>query len=177
MFNNLTSGQIAAFILGLIFSVLAVAGIFFAYKNADRIKSKSWICLLTMVMPFVAITCWLIFSFSFVEVFKKSEVLNVFVSLGISVVICFMILIVANALYHKHKNALESNDNSKPVEIKEIETVEVETQEPEIEESIVEKADDENTEIVEETKTETLEDEDDEDEDGDQVNPWSDDDE
>lgn len=106
-FNYLSTTQIVTLALAVVFSILAVATTFFAFKNAERLKSKTIVFVLTMVMPFVAITCWLILIFSFVEGFKNNDIVNIFVSIAIALITCFMILIVANALYQKHKKDLE----------------------------------------------------------------------
>lgn len=106
-FSYLSTTQIVTLVLAVVFSVLAVATTFFAFKNAEKIKSKALIFVMTLVMPFIAITCWLILIFSFVKGFKGNDILNIFVSIAISLFTCFMILIVANALYQKHKKDLE----------------------------------------------------------------------
>lgn len=106
-FSYLSTTQIVTLVLAVVFSVLAVATTFFAFKNAEKLKSQAIIFVLTLVMPFVAITCWLILTFTFVNGFKGNDILNIFVSLAIALFTCFMILLIANALYKKHKKDLE----------------------------------------------------------------------
>ncbi len=144
-FNYLTMTQKVALLLGIIFSVLAVASTFFAFKNADKIKSKVLGLILSLIMPFLAMTSWMILIFSFLDGFKNDDIMVIFVSLALAIVICLMILVISNALYRKHdKNMggeeVETKEESKVIETElaqeEAATLE-ETEESETEETVV----------------------------------------
>ena len=106
MFTNLTVTQLVAFILGIVFSIISIACCFFAYKWSKKFKSRVLACTITMIAPFIAIASWFFLIFSFVKGLKNDEVLNLFVSLALSIVACFMILIVSSLLYRKNKARL-----------------------------------------------------------------------
>lgn len=146
-FKDLTNTQIVVFILGVVFSVLAVASVFWAFKYSAKIKSKVKIILYTMVLPFIAITSWLILIFSFVDGFKQDDVLNIFVSLALSIVICFMILTVAYVLYQKHKAKFVEETASQEVVEEKITVVENENVAP------IEEPNEESNEVVVEEPT------------------------
>lgn len=102
IFENMSDTQLAAFILGIVFSVLAIGAVIFAYVNADRIKSQVGAIILTMIMPFLAFASWLYCIFSFLEAFKGKEVINLIVSIVLAGIISFMLLIVSKALLARH---------------------------------------------------------------------------
>ena len=81
IFENMSDTQLAAFILGIVFSVLAIGAVIFAYVNAERMKSQVGAIILTMIMPFLAFTSWLYCIFSFLEAFRDKEVINLVVSI------------------------------------------------------------------------------------------------
>ncbi len=105
---NLTSLQLTAFVLGIVASVLAVASIFFAFKNADKIKSPALAVVLTIIFPLIAISGWLMLIFSFVPAFASNDLLNILVSIAIAVVVCAAITLVSCLLHKKHKAGLEN---------------------------------------------------------------------
>lgn len=102
IFENMSDTQLASFILGIVFSVLAIGAVIFAYVNADRMKSQTGAIILTMVMPFLAFTSWLYCIFSFIEAFRDQEVINLVVSIVLAGIISFMLLIVSKALLARH---------------------------------------------------------------------------
>ena len=105
-FDYMTSSQIAALIIGLVFSVIAVGTTFLSIKYAKKIDSFLKAILVTLVAPFVAFTAWLFLIFSFLDGFRKDELLNLLISIVIALVICGVIIIIAKALYQKHQAEL-----------------------------------------------------------------------
>ncbi len=150
-FNYLTMTQKVALLLGIIFSVLAVASTFFAFKNADRIKSKVLGLILSLIMPFLAMTSWMILIFSFLDGFKNDDVMIIFVSLALCIVICLMILVIANALYHKHDKNMTGEKSEKIEEEKVVETAPQEVTNEVSEEEVTDEE-----EISEETQEEIV---------------------
>ena len=102
MFTNLTTTQLTALILGVAFSAIAVACSFFALRWSRKIKSKVLAGAITTSAPFIAITAWFFLIFSYVKGVKEDEIFNLFISMAISLVICFMILVVSSLLYRKN---------------------------------------------------------------------------
>ncbi len=109
-FSYMTSSQIAALILGVIFSVFAVASTFLAFKYAHRLNSFLKAISMSLVAPFLAMVSWLFLILSFLDGFRNDEVLNLIISLLISLFICCMIVFVAKALYNKNKDRFEQEE-------------------------------------------------------------------
>jgi flagellar biosynthesis GTPase FlhF len=106
-FNWMSTSQTAALIVGLVVTVIAVATTFLAFKYARKINSFIKVVSMALVAPFLAFTSWLFLIFSFLDGFRTNEILNLFISLLISLFICAMIIIVAKALYAKNRAEIE----------------------------------------------------------------------
>lgn len=105
-FDYMTNSQIAALIIGLVFSVIAVGTTFLSIKYAKRFDSFLKAIAITLVAPFIAFTAWLFLIFSFLDGFRNDELLNILISIVIALVICGVIIIIAKALYQKHQAEL-----------------------------------------------------------------------
>ena len=105
-FDYMTNSQIAALIIGLVFSVIAVGTTFLSIKYAKRFDSFLKAIAITLVAPFIAFAAWLFLIFSFLDGFRNDELLNILISIVIALVICGVIIIIAKALYQKHQAEL-----------------------------------------------------------------------
>ena len=177
IFENMSDTQLASFILGIIFSVLAIGAVIFAYVNAERMKSQVGAIILTMIMPFLAFTSWLYCIFSFIEAFRDQEVINLVVSIVLAGIISFMLLIVSKALLARHFSLTSEEKQQKQEEraqrreakrqqkllgytkdIKAIEDVKQEnTPQEDVNEIVIEPEDQVEGEIAEETEEVTEE--------------------
>ena len=107
-FENLTSSQLAAFILGIIFSVFAVVSVLIAIKKTKSIKISTSSLLLLLLMPFIAFVCWFFLIFSFVNGFN--EFTSLMTAIIISIVVCVMIVVVTLALYKRNKQLMTQEE-------------------------------------------------------------------
>ena len=105
-FDYMTNSQIAALIIGLVFSVIAVGTTFLSIKYSKRFDSFLKAIAITLVAPFIAFAAWLFLIFSFLDGFRNDELLNILISIVIALVICGVIIIIAKALYQKHQAEL-----------------------------------------------------------------------
>lgn len=105
-FDYMTISQIAAFVIGLVFSVISVGTSFLSIKFAKKIESFLKAIVITLIAPFIAFTAWLFLIFSFLDGFRNDELLNILISIVIALVICGVIIIIAKALYQKHQAEL-----------------------------------------------------------------------
>lgn len=110
MFANLTTTQLTAFILGIVFSGIAVACSFFCLRWARKFKSKILACAVTTISPFIAISAWFFLIFSYVKGIKEDEIFNLFISMALSLVVCFMIVTISYVLFNKNKARLRELD-------------------------------------------------------------------
>ena len=104
MFDYMSNSQIAALILGIVFSIIAIATTCLAFKYASKFNSFAKAISMALVAPFIAFVSWLFLIFSYLDGFREDEVLNLIISILLAVIICGMIIIVARALYNKHED-------------------------------------------------------------------------
>ncbi len=116
MFEYMTNSQIAALIVGIVFSIISIATTFLAIKYAKKINSFAKVASMALVAPFVAFAGWLFLIFSFLDGFRKDELLNLIISIILSLIIAGMIIIVAKALYSKHRDEFEEETEETALE-------------------------------------------------------------
>ena len=99
----MTQSQIAALIIGIVFSVISVATTILTIKNADKLNTFAKAISASIIAPFIAFVGWLFLIFSFIEGFRDDETLTLIVAILLSIVIAGMVIIVSKALYNKHQ--------------------------------------------------------------------------
>ena len=109
MFGNMSDSQIAAFILGIVFTVLSIVSAFIIHKYSKTSKLGKSIGF-SLTAPFIAFTSWLFLIFSYLDGFRNDELVNLLVSIVIAAIICGMLVIVARALYNKHQEMFDAED-------------------------------------------------------------------
>lgn len=112
MLEYMTNSQIAALIVGIVFSVISIATTLLAIKYAKKINSFAKVVSLALVAPFIAFAGWLFLIFSFLDGFRKDELLNLIISIILALILVGMIIIVAKALYTKHKDEYEDETDA-----------------------------------------------------------------
>lgn len=128
MFDYMSNSQIAALILGIVFSIIAIATTCLAFKYASKFNSFAKAISMALVAPFIAFVSWLFLIFSYLDGFREDEVLNLIISILLAVIICGMIIIVARALYNKHEDEFvladqaEAEAKAKAAEVEATET-------------------------------------------------------
>lgn len=109
MLNFMSSSQIASLFIGIAFSVLAVAGIILVVKYSKAINSFSKSLAISLICPFIAYVSWMFLILSYVDGFKKDELLNLIISILLGVVLIVTVMIVARTLYLKHYAEFEED--------------------------------------------------------------------
>lgn len=99
----MTQSQIAALIIGIVFSVISVATTILTIKNADKLNTFAKAISASIIAPFIAFVGWLFLIFSFIDGFRNDETLTLIIAILLSIVIAGMVIIVSKALYNKHK--------------------------------------------------------------------------
>ena len=110
-FSWMSTSQIAALISGIALTVISIATTLLAFKYAKKINSFIKVMAMSLVSPFLAMTAWLFLILSFLDGFRKDEFLSIVISALIALFICAMIMIVAKALYAKHREALDKKES------------------------------------------------------------------
>lgn len=114
--ENFTSAQLAAFILGIIFSVFSVVAVLIAIRKPNKLKMSTGTLLLLMVMPFIAFIAWFYLAFSFIRGFANNEFLTLMIALLSALVICVMIIVVSLALYRRSKKLMTETELAQIIE-------------------------------------------------------------
>ena len=99
----MSQSQIAALIIGIVFSVISVATTILTIKNAEKLNTFAKAISASIIAPFIAFVGWLFLIFSFIEGFRDDETLTLIVAILLSIVIAGMVIIVSKALYNKHQ--------------------------------------------------------------------------
>ena len=114
MFDYMSYSQIAALFLGIAFTVISIATTFLAVKYAKKFKSFIKTIFFSLTAPFVASVGWLFLIFSFLPGLRNDDLLNLIISI-LALFICAMVITVAKALYNKHAD-LEEKDEEETAE-------------------------------------------------------------
>ena len=99
----MSQSQIAALIIGIVFSVISVATTILTIKNADKLNTFAKAISASIIAPFIAFVGWLFLIFSFIDGFRNDETLTLIIAILLSIVIAGMVIIVSKALYNKHQ--------------------------------------------------------------------------
>ena len=103
-FSWMSASQTAALIIGIVLSVLAVGTTFLAFKYANKLNSFLKAVSMSLIAPFLAMVAWLFLILSFLDGFRKDELLNIVVSILIALFVCTVIVLVAKALYNRNRD-------------------------------------------------------------------------
>lgn len=103
----MSQSQIAALIIGIVFSVISVATTILTIKNAEKLNTFAKAISASIIAPFIAFVGWLFLIFSFIDGFRNDETLTLIVAILLSIVIAGMVIIVSKALYNKHQSDYE----------------------------------------------------------------------
>ena len=106
-FSYMNASQTASLVLGVIFSIVSVATTILGFKYANKLNSFGKSIAMTLCAPFLAMVSWFFLILSFLDGFRKDEVLNIIISILISLFLVGVIIVVAKALYNKNKPVLE----------------------------------------------------------------------
>ena len=115
-FTWMSTSQIAALIVAIIFSVCSVATSILAFKYAKKFNTFLKSVAITMVAPFLAVASWLFLILSFLDAFRNDEALNIVISILIALFLCGVVIVVSKALYAKNGEKMEMNDTDDAIE-------------------------------------------------------------
>ena len=164
-FSWMSTSQVAALIVGIALSVFAVGTTFLAFKHAKRLNSFIKATIMCLVTPFLAMVAWLFLILSFLDGFRKDELLNIIVSILIALFVCTVIVLVAKALYNRNRDNFAAEEQKDREELEQVTVIGSSTaylpaqEDKEVEEEPVEetKAEEVEEEPVEETEAEEVE--------------------
>mgnify|MGYP005783801677 CR=1 FL=1 len=111
----MTQSQIAALIIGIVFSVISVATTILTIKNAEKLNTFAKAISASIIAPFIAFVGWLFLIFSFIDGFRNDETLTLIIAILLSIVIAGMVIIVSKALYNKHQADYEDEKEGEEV--------------------------------------------------------------
>lgn len=152
-FEFLTTFQLTTFVLGIVFSILTIAVVFYTLRHPNGYRSTFLKILFTVIIPFIMFVMWFACVFAAYEILDANELYIMLISLacgvgvvGITIGIAFLINYIV-----KNKELAKEKDE----EIVSEENKEAELEENQAEETVNEKV--ENEQTSEETESASIE--------------------
>lgn len=145
-FEFLTTFQLTTFVLGIVFSILTIAVVFYTLRHPNGYRSTFLKILFTVIIPFIMFVMWFACVFAAYEILDSNELYIMLISLacgvgviGITIGIAFLInYIVKNKELAKEKDeeiVSEENENEEEVELEENQAEETANEEVENEQT------------------------------------------
>lgn len=152
-FEFLTTFQLTTFVLGIVFSILTIAVVFYTLRHPNGYRSTFLKILFTVIIPFIMFVMWFACVFAAYEILDANELYIMLISLacgvgviGITIGIAFLINYIV-----KNKELAKEKDE----EIVSEENKEAELEENQAEETVNEEV--ENEQTSEETESASIE--------------------
>lgn len=150
-FNFLTPFQLTTFVLGIVFSILTIAMVFYTLRHPRGYRNNILKVIFTFILPSVTIIMWFMCIFAAYEIFE-SELYTIFLSMGCGAAVAGLTYLVAwliNKGYGKTTNEEETEELEAELAEVEEETVVVENDEVEAKEIKTEEVASQETEVKE----------------------------
>ena len=94
-FNLLSPFQITTFVLGIVFSILSIAMIFFTLRHENGYRNTFLKVLFTIILPMVTFIMWFACSFAAYGIFKSSELYIMLLSIACGAAVSGLAFLVA----------------------------------------------------------------------------------
>ncbi len=122
----LTDFQLVTFVLGITFSILSVAMVFYSLRHPDGFRNTFLKVLFIVVLPMITYTMWFACVFAAYEIFNSSELYIMLLSLACGIALGGLTTLIAwgiHRLYIRRQREYEEDViiEEQPVEIKLIE--------------------------------------------------------
>ena len=161
-FEFLTTFQLTTFVLGIVFSILTIAVVFYTLRHPNGYRSTFLKILFTVIIPFIMFVMWFACVFAAYEILDANELYIMLISLacgvgvmGITIGIAFLINYIAkNKELAKEKDEeIVSEENEEEAELEENQAEETVNEEVENEQTSEETESASIEEIVESNET------------------------
>ncbi len=134
-FGLLTPFQLTTFVLGIVFSILTIAMVFYTLRHKGQYRSNFVKVLFTFVLPMITFAMWFASVFAAYNLFNSEELYIMLLAIGCGIVLSLITAFVAWVISkcmtkYEAKNKTNSTDvkievkveDGKKVEIKDVET-------------------------------------------------------
>lgn len=93
-FNFLTPFQLTTFVLGIVFSILTIAMVFYTLRHPRGYRNNILKVIFTFILPSVTLIMWFMCIFAAYEIFK-SELYTIFLSMGCGAAVAGLTYLIA----------------------------------------------------------------------------------
>lgn len=134
-FEFLTDFQLITFVLGIVFSILTIAMVFFTLRHKGEYRSTFVKVLFTFVLPMCTFAMWFASVFAAYKIFNSEELYIMLLAIGCGIVLSLLTAFIAWAINKgvvKHEEKKKANnpdvkievkvENGKKVEVKDVKT-------------------------------------------------------
>ncbi len=117
-FEFLTAFQLTTFILGIVFSILTIAMVFFTLKRPGGYRNTFLQVLFTVILPMITFIMWFACVFAAYNIFEGSELYIMLLSIGCGVVLTGITTLVAWIIHRfickpEHDEEVEEQETDK----------------------------------------------------------------
>ena len=121
-FEFLSAFQLTTFVLGIVFSILTIAMVFFTLRQTREYRSTFTKVLFTFILPMITFIMWFACVFAAYEIFNSDELYIMLLAIGcgaaLSGIICFIAWIINKAVSKKAKKVEAEKASNVTIEVK-----------------------------------------------------------
>lgn len=115
-FEFLSTFQLTTFVLGIVFSILTIAVVFYTLRHPDRYRSLFVKILFTIIVPFIMFMMWFACVFAAYEILDSNELYIMLISIACGAAVMGLVVGVAYLIERIVKNKEQANEEQEEVE-------------------------------------------------------------
>ena len=115
-FEFLSTFQLTTFVLGIVFSILTIAVVFYTLRHPDRYRSLFVKILFTIIVPFVMFMMWFACVFAAYEILDSNELYIMLISIACGAAVMGLVVGVAYLIERIVKNKEQANEEQEEIE-------------------------------------------------------------
>lgn len=115
-FEFLSTFQLTTFVLGIVFSILTIAVVFYTLRHPDRYRSLFVKILFTIIVPFIMFMMWFACVFAAYEILDSNELYIMLIAIACGAAVMGLVVGVAYLIERIVKNKEQTNEEQEEVE-------------------------------------------------------------
>ena len=115
-FEFLSTFQLTTFVLGIVFSILTIAVVFYTLRHPDRYRSLFVKILFTIIVPFIMFMMWFACVFAAYEILDSNELYIMLIAIACGAAVMGLVVGVAYLIERIVKNKEQANEEQEEVE-------------------------------------------------------------
>ena len=109
-FEFLSTFQLTTFVLGIVFSILTIAVVFYTLRHPDRYRSLFVKILFTIIVPFIMFMMWFACVFAAYEILDSNELYIMLIAIACGAAVMGLVVGVAYLIERIVKNKEQANE-------------------------------------------------------------------